>query len=309
MTIPDYQQVMTPLLEFTADQKDHTLGEAYEALADRFKLSAEERTTLLPSGKQAIFDNRVGWAKTYLVKAVLLEQPRRGVFRITQRGLETLAEHKKTGAHIDTKFLETIPEFAAFRENSTTPGETGIQITPALAPMATLSPEEMLESGYAGMRRQLASELIDRVRAMEPAAFEQLVVDLLLAMGYGGSRKEAGRAIGRTADGGVDGVIEQDRLGLDVVYVQAKRWQSNVGSPEIRDFAGALGENKVSKGIFITTSGFSKEAAKSAEKAEKRIIRIDGIQLAELLIDYNVGVAPGQSYQVKRLDLDYFIGE
>jgi restriction system protein len=297
MSIPDYQSIMLPLLEFARDEREHTVREAIEFLAAQFGLTEQERKMLLPSGQQAIFDNRVGWARTYLKKAGLLESPRRGYFRITSRGLEIL---RAKPMKIDVPFLEQFPEFVEFRSRRREAKFTN------LPEEVQETPEEVLERAYQDLRRELARELLDYVKKCSPRFFEQLVIDLLVRMGYGGSREDAARAIGRTGDEGIDGIINEDRLGLDTLYIQAKRWDGVVGRPEVQRFAGALQGQRARKGILITTSHFSEEAREYAARIDSKIVLIDGERLAELMIDYGVGVSKVTSYEIKKIDQDYF---
>lgn len=302
MSIPDYQTIMLPLLKFASDGQEHSTREAIEALAQTFKLSEEERKALLPSGLKALFDDRVSWPRTYLGKAGLLESPRRSFFQITQRGCAVLAENP---AKIDTKFLEKYPEFIEFFKGGSKNGKEEIgQIDDKGTAQQT--PEELLEYSYQKIRQDLAQELLNRVKNNSPSFFEKLVVELLVKMGYGGSRKDAGEAVGKSGDEGIDGIIKEDRLGLDVIYIQAKKWEGTVGSPEIQKFVGALLGKHANKGVFITTSTFSKEASNFASKVANKIVLIDGQQLAQLMIDFDVGVAKVSSYEIKKLDFDYF---
>jgi restriction system protein len=300
MAIPDYQTCMLPFLRFLEDGQEHSLREAEEALATHFALTPSERAELLPSGQQGVFKNRIGWARTYLKKAGLVEAPRRGVFKITDRGGKTL---KADPARIDGKFLEQFPEFIEFRELSKAESGTPAAITEA-SPRTT--PEEEIELAYQGLRQQLAQELIARVLACPPSFFEQLVVELLVAMGYGGSRRDAGERIGQTGDGGIDGIIKEDRLGLDTIFIQAKRWQGSVGRPEIQKFVGALQGQRAKKGVFITTSSYTAEASEYASRIDTKVVLIDGRQLADLMIDFGIGVSASATYVVKRIDSDYF---
>lgn len=300
MAIPDYQSIMLPLLRFASDGEEHSLREAIDGLVEKFGLTDTERKELLPSGQQPTFDNRVGWARTYISKAGLLEPTRRGYFRITRRGREVLA---KNPAEINMKFLEQYPEFIEFRVRRRERAET----TEELETGNLQTPAELLETAYQKLREDLSGELIKIAKECSPAFFERLVIDLLVKMGYGGTRKEAGKAIGRAGDEGIDGIINEDRLGLDVIYIQAKRWQGSVGRPEIQKFAGALQGNRAKKGIFITTAAFTKDAEDYAAKIDSKIVLIDGEQLAQLMIDHNVGVAPVALYETKRIDSDYFI--
>jgi len=299
MPIPDYQSTMLPLLQFITDGQEHSLREVIEGLADKFNLTELERKELLPSGQQPIFDNRVAWARTYLSKARLLDSTRRGFFKITPRGRETLA---KNPSKINVKFLEQFPEFVEFRTKKQEQKET--TDIPEAENLKT--PAELLETAYQKLRENLTSELLKIVSECSPAFFERLVIDLLVKMGYGGSRKEAGKAIGRTGDEGIDGIINEDRLGLDVIYIQAKRWQASIGRPEIQKFAGALQGHRARKGIFITTSSFPKDAQDYVSKIDSKIILIDGEQLSHFMIDHNVGLTPISTYETKRIDSDYF---
>lgn len=303
MAIPDYQTIMLPLLNFVSDGKEHSMREVTEGLAAQFKLTLDEQQALLPSGRSRTFANRTNWARTYLKEAGLLEAPRRGYVRIAQDGKKVLAQRP---AKIDVKFLEQFPKFMEFRaRRHEADGE---------APQSTdtenrQTPNELLETAYQRLRDDLAAQILKNVSECSPAFFERLVVDLLVAMGYGGSRKEAGKAIGRSGDEGIDGIINEDRLGLDVIYLQAKRWQASVGRPEIQKFAGALQGHRAKKGIFLTTSTFTREAKDYVEKIESKIVLIDGEQLAQLMIDHNVGVALEACYETKKIDLDYFVEE
>ena len=304
MAIPDFQSLMLPLLRLAADGQEHRFRDAVETLAEEFSLSPQERTELLPSGGAPLFTNRVGWANSYLKQSRLLEAPRRGLFRITQRGQDLLAENPK---QINIGLLERYPEFLAWRNKrrSRTPKPTQQPETPSEAE----TPEDALASAYQQLRAELESEILDQVAGASPAFFEQLVVDLLVKMGYGGSRQDAGRAVGRSGDGGIDGIINEDRLGLDVIYIQAKRWESTVGRPEIQKFAGALQGHRARKGVFITTSGFSREAVDYASQIDTRITLVDGERLSRLMLDHNVGVTTVGTFEVKKIDSDYFSEE
>jgi len=301
MAIPDYQTVMLPLLGFVSDGKEHQIREAVNALADQFNLTDAERKERLPSGLDRLFDNRVRWGRTYMKKAGLLSDPRRGYLQITERGQDVL--HKKP-AKIDLQFLRQFPEFLEFQAPNRDDDE------PTMADMQDVSsetPEELLASAYLKLRKQLESDLLASVKSCSPEFFERLVVTLLTAMGYGGSLADAGKAIGKSGDGGIDGVIKEDKLGLDLLFIQAKKWDNNtVGRPEIQKFVGALYGRKAKKGIFITTSTFSREARGYAEGLDSRVILIDGAQLAELMFDHGIGASTANSYMVKRIDSDFF---
>jgi restriction system protein len=301
MSIPDFQSIMLPLLELASDGKEYKLAEAIELLATHFNLTDTEHQELLPSGKQARFANRVGWATTYLKKAGLLTYPARGKFQITQRGLDILAQKPP---RIDIKYLKQFPEYLDFiGTNANTPTATETANLPTAQ-----TPDEAIELAYRELRQNLAQELLERIKTASPAFFERLVIELLVKMGYGGSLVDAGMAIGKTGDEGIDGIIKEDRLGLDVIYIQAKRWNNTVGRPEIQQFVGALAGKGARKGIFITTAKFS-EQAKSYLPANVKVVLIDGEQLANYAIEVNLGVSVVSEYQIKRLDLNYFDGE
>ncbi len=300
MTIPDYQTCMLPFLRHLADGNEHSLRDAEEALAEHFKLTPVERAELLPSGQQGIFKNRIGWARTYMKKAGLLEYPKRAMFKITERGLQVLASNP---SRIDSKYLEQWPEFVEFRDVSKSGNEA---VPSAEQPIAKTTPEEAIELAHQGLREQLAQELLSRILSCTPTFFEQLVVELLVKMGYGGSRRDAGERIGQTGDGGIDGIIKEDRLGLDTIFIQAKRWQGSVGRPEIQKFVGALQGQRAKKGVFITTSMYTTDAVDYASRIDTKVVLIDGKQLAGLMIDFDVGVSISASYVVKRIDSDYF---
>jgi len=303
MTIPDFQSIMLPLLQFSSDSKEHSLTEAKTHLASYFSLSDEELNEMLPSQRAKKFYNRLAWAKVYLVRAGLLEDIRRGVFTITKRGLKVLSSDIKK---IDIRFLTQYPEFIAFRDRSKKEKKaTEYQIEES--PSLDVTPEEALEAAYEELRSALSSQILEHIHSCSPAFFERLVVEVLVAMGYGGSIRDAGKAIGRSGDEGIDGIIREDRLGLDVIYLQAKRWQGKVSRPEIQKFVGALHGKRAKKGIFITTSDFSKEAISYVANIDPRVILVNGQQLAEYMIDYNIGVSTSVTYAVKNIDNDYFV--
>lgn len=304
MAIPDFQSFLRPMLLYAADGAVHSLTEAREALATSLNLTAEDRAELLPSGRQPRFHNRVAWAKVYLEQAALIVSPRRAHFQITDRGRTVAA---KPPARIDIGFLEQFEEFRTFRAAGRGSKDD------ASPPGATLpdgeTPEEVLERAYQSIRAEVASDLLSRVKQASPQFFERLVVELLLKMGYGRSRAEAGRAIGASGDEGIDGIISEDRLGLDTIYIQAKRWEGTVGRPEIQKFVGALHGKRARKGVFITTGVFSAEAADYVSRIDPRVVLIDGRQLAEYMLDLNLGVTPRATYELKRIDSDYFVEE
>jgi len=301
MPIPSYQDIMSPLLKLTADGKEHSKDEAVEHISGLFRLTEEEKQTLLPSGHQTVIGNRAGWARTYLKMAGLLEYTKRGYFKITDRGLDTLKENPP---RIDIKYLEQFPEFVEFRAKhrgdlETEEGRGGLK-----------TPEELIEEGQRSITEGLSQDLLTELKKASPMFFERLVIELLVKMGYGGSVKDAGEAIGRTGDGGIDGTIKEDKLGLDRVYIQAKRWESNpVGRPEIQSFVGALAAHKATKGIFVTTSDFTREARDYVPKISTNVVLIDGKRLAELMIEHNIGVSTSRVVEIKKIDLDYFTEE
>lgn len=299
--IPDYQSIMLPLLRVVSDKQEHKFRDIIETLASQFKLTDDEREELLPSRLQPILDNRVGWAKTYLKKAGLLDNPKRGIVVITQRGLAVLSQNPQK---INVRFLRQFPEFIEFQ---TTKRDT-LEKTKVDEDVDTQTPEETLENAYQRIRKSLAQDLLNKVIGIHPTDFERTVVKLLFKMGYGGSIKDAGEAVGRSGDEGIDGTIKEDKLGLDVIYIQAKRWQpeNTVGRPEIQKFVGALAGKDAKKGIFITTSSFTKEAIEYVKRVDPKVILIEGEQLANLMIDYDVGVTKSTSYEIKKIDSDYF---
>lgn len=301
MGVPDFQSLMLPLLRIAEDGKEHSLADARTLLASEFKLTQAEQEERLPSGRQSRFANRVAWAKVYLEQGGLLLSPRRGHFLITDRGREVL---KAAPTRIDIKFLQQYPEFIEFRTRQPGAKERPSPAIPGAFDAET--PEEALEAAHAEMNARLASEVLIRVKGCSPDYFEKLVVELLLKMGYGGSRADAGQAVGKSGDEGIDGVISEDRLGLDIVYLQAKRWDGSVGRPEIQKFVGALHGKRARKGVFITTGFFSSDAAAYVENIDPKVVLIDGRRLAELMIDFEVGVTTARTYDVKRVDSDYF---
>ena len=307
MAIPDFQTIMLPVLKLASSSNEYKLSDAVEKLADEFGLSSEERNELLPSGTQAVFNNRVAWARSYLKQAALVDNPRRGYFSITESGRKLLAEKPE---RITISLLIKYPEFQEFRNRKKIDkGDDASLVLPLLEIESKLTPEDALASAYNQLRNALESEIIASVKSASPSFFERLVVDLLVKMGYGGSRQEAGRALGRSGDGGIDGIINEDRLGLDVIYIQAKRWEGVVGRPEIQKFAGALQGQRANKGVFITTSSFSSQAKEYTNVIASKIILIDGEQLSALMAEHNVGVSVVGQYEVKKLDSDYFDNE
>jgi restriction system protein len=302
MPIPDYQTLMLPLLKLTSDGKEHRVNDLVDALGEIFALTEDEKKILLPSGQTFLFGSRVGWARTYLKKACLLDSQKRATVVITKRGLDVL---KKSPTEINVKFLRRFPEFLEFQAPKKANGTEKVEAQPELHEEQT--PEETLETSYLRIRKSIADDLLQRIKQCSPAFFEKLVVELLVKMGYGGSIRDAGEATKLTGDEGIDGIIKEDKLGLDVIYIQAKRWDANsVGRPDIQSFVGALDGKRANKGIFITTSTFSTGAAEYVKTISKKVILIDGVQLADYMIDYDLGVSTQRSFDLKRLDNDYF---
>ncbi|MGC9222742.1 MAG: restriction endonuclease [Terracidiphilus sp.] len=305
MPIPDYQTLMLPLLKIASDGVVHSKRDTLPELASRFGLSEEEQKTLLPSGKQRIFDNRVGWAQSYLKKALLIESVQRGQFRITDRGKQVLAGKPE---RVDNALLSKFPEYVEFKRRAR---QEQVEENDSVAVSSDAeTPDDLMATGYLNHRRQVEGDVLERIKSCSPEFFERLVVKLLTTMGYGGSLADAGKAIGKSGDGGIDGVIKEDRLGLEQIFIQAKRWNTdNVGRPEIQRFVGALHGKRARKGIFLTTSTFTKDAYDYANSLETKVILIDGQELAKFMFDYEVGVSTESTYAIKRIDNDFFEDE
>src|SRR3989344_318206 len=302
MPMPQFKYVILPFLESLADNKEHSMKEVEGSLSTRFNLTQDELGQMTPSGRMSIFSNRVGWAKTYLKKAGLVDAPKKALFKITPQGQKVLAQKPEI---IDPSFLRKFSSFNEFQGGADT-----LEKSNEVEDLEENTPEETMEAGYQSIVKELYAELLNSLKSSSPAFFEQSVIDLLLGMGYGGSRKDAGQAIGRSGDGGIDGVIKEDKLGLDLIYVQAKRWNDNsVGRPEVQSFVGALNGKFAKKGIFITTSNFTKDAIEYAQRLDSKVILIDGIQLAKLMVEYNIGVSTITTYEIKKVDSDYFSEE
>lgn len=301
MSIPNYQKIMLPLLKFSGDKKEHSIREAINHISELFNLTDEEKREILPSGQQQVINNRTAWAKTYLKKAGLLESTRRSYFIITEKGLDVLKENP---VEIDMPYLKRFPEFIEFttikkQEKQSLSQEEQQQ-----------TPQELLGLSYQQINDELSQEILKSIKETQSDFFERLVVELLLKMGYGGSRKDAGEAIGKSGDEGIDGIIKEDKLGLDTVYIQAKKWEGTVGRPEIQKFVGALHGQGAKKGIFITTSNFSKEAIGYASNMnDPKIVLIDGMLLSNYMIDNDIGVSKVETYEIKKIDSDYFSEE
>ena len=298
MAVPGFQTWFTPFLKALSDGQVHLIADLYQELADQMKLTPEDKKELLPSGKQQTYKNRIGWARTYLGKAGLLEVPNRGECRITSEGLSVLS---KSQEDIDVKYLKRYPTFVSFHQVSKTSTQEDTSNSESIA-----SPDETLEMAYFELRNALRQEVLDKVKKSPPEFFESLAIELLVRMGYGGSQEDAGKTLGRSGDGGIDGKIKEDRLGLDFICVQAKRWESNVGRPIVQAFAGSLDGFRARKGVLITTSGFTKEAIEYVSKIGKSIVLIDGEELTRLMFEYDLGVTPVKHYVLKKLDHDYF---
>jgi len=298
LAVPGFQTWFTPFLKALSDGQVHLITDLYQELADQMKLTPEDKKELLPSGKQQTYKNRIGWARTYLSKAGLVEVPNRGECRITSEGLSVLSNSKED---IDVKYLKRYPTFVSFHQVSKTSTQEDASNNESVA-----SPDETLEMAYLELRNALRQEVLDKVKKSPPDFFESLVIELLVRMGYGGSQEDAGQTLGRSGDGGIDGKIKEDRLGLDFICVQAKRWESNVGRPIVQAFAGSLDGFRARKGVLITTSGFTKEAIEYVKMIGKSIVLIDGEELTRLMFEYDLGVTPVKHYVLKKLDHDYF---
>jgi len=301
MGIPDFQSLMRPLLELHLDGKEHVNRDLVNVLAQQFALTEEERREMLPSGRAKMFDNRVGWAKTYIANAGLIEAPRRGVSVLTPVGRKLLVEFS---GPINVRVLNDLPVGRVTKERRRVTEEAPIQS--AVQSVEEETPEEAFENAYLKMRTGVEREIISRILSNPPEFLERVIIDLVVKMGYGGNRKDAGEAIGRSGDEGIDGIIKEDPLGLDIIYLQAKRYEGTIGRPDIQKFAGALQGQRAKKGIFITTSSYSREARDFAAKIETKIVLIDGPMLARLMFDHGVGVSVNTIYEAKRIDTDYF---
>jgi restriction system protein len=306
MAMPTYEDCMLPILKISAQNHEISIHEIYDQIVIDLKISVDLQDEMLQSGNKSVLRDRISWANTYLKKALLLESPKRGVVKITERGRKVLSENPNK---IDSHFLMKFQEFVDFKV-----GKRGHELALArtelgsveIEPLEEKTPQEILDQNYQKIKKELAADVLSWVKRCSPQFFEKLVVDVLVKMGYGGTRREAGRAVGRSGDGGIDGIIKEDRLGLDVIYLQAKRWEDPVGRPEIQKFVGALHGFRAKKGVFITTSRFSKEAEQYAANIDFKIILVDGEQLADFMVEYNVGVSSVFVYEIKKIDSDYF---
>lgn len=307
MSIPGYQEFMLPLLQIAADGQEHTISDLLDTLATRMAISVEDQELMLPSGTQTIYYNRVCWAITFLSKSLLLEKTGRGRYKIMPRGIDVMGCNLN---RIDNKFLDQFPEFREFKTKKALKAQDTRKVREqsALPETAEITPAEQLEAAYEELRDTLADDLQRRMRESTPKFFEHLVIRLLVAMGYGGGQIDRAEVTGKSGDEGIDGVIREDRLGLDMVYVQAKKWDNSVGPGEIDKFVGSLMRKKATKGVFITSGTFTDGAHRAGKEAAVKVRLIDGDELAELMIDFNIGVAPSDTYIVKKVDTDFFEG-
>ncbi|MDD4439692.1 MAG: restriction endonuclease [Tissierellia bacterium] len=307
MNVPDFQSFFYPILEFSSDQKEHSLNEVRDYLTDYFKLTEEAKSERVPSGTQTKFDNRIYWTKSYFSKAKLIENTKRSHFKITERGIKFL---NKFSSNITIKDLKTIDEFKEFNEGTNSNKHAHITEKTVLSDQneEAKTPLEQLEETFQFIQNELASELLEKIRINSWQFFEDLVIDLMIKMGYGGSRSTAGKSIQRTNDEGIDGIINEDKLGLDVIYLQAKLWkeETTISRPEVQKFVGALHGKRAKKGVFITTSSFTKGAIEYVKTIDPKVILIDGQTLTNLMIENNVGTTIIESYEIKKIDLDYF---
>ncbi len=301
MAIPDFQTVMLPLLKHLADGKEYPNREVLDALANEFGLTDEERKKLLPSGQDYVFRNRVAWARTHMKAAGLINNPKRGIFVITKAGRDLLATKPEK---INLKVLNTYEAYQQFRSKHK-PKQKPEEIEPENEEEIK-TPEEQIEEAYETIRDSLAEQILEQLKGASSTFFEKVVVEVLVKMGYGGTRKDAGQAIGSSGDEGIDGIIKEDRLGLDIIYIQAKKWEKTVSRPEVQKFAGALQGKRARKGIFITTSEFSKGAYEYVATIDSKIILVDGKGLAQMMMDFNVGVSTEATYELKKIDSDYY---
>ncbi len=310
--IPNYQQFMRPFLEIAYHAKQQgenevKLRDVINALADHFQLTEEERSETLPSGRQLVIDNRIGWARTYLTKAGLLEATRRAHFVITERGIQAIQSNNP----INNAYLKQFDEFIAFKTKSNDDTNDSGEVLPTQEIADDdddITPDEALRAAYKKINEALTEDILERTRKVTPEFFERLLIDLLLAMGYGGTGEGAAHALGKTGDNGVDGVIDQDPLGVDQIYIQAKRYAegNNVSAGDIRDFFGALNLKRAQKGIFITTSAFTQSAIETAQNLGNRIVLINGKELAKLMLRYNIGSRDEQVLHLKKIDEEFF---
>jgi len=303
MSIPDFQSIMLPLLKLLKDGNEHVVKEIDEKIVDIFNMTAEERKINLPSGPQALYKNRTGWARSHLKMAGLIESKKRSYYNITDLGLNVLKENPE---RIDIKFLSQFPDYKKKRGQT----KNKIKITEKIDDtLEKKTPDELMAIGFEQINEDLSSALLNKIKECSPDFFEKLVVDLLLKMGYGGSEIEQGEVTPKTGDEGIDGIIKEDKLGLDMIYIQAKKWENTVGRPDIQKFVGALQGKRARKGIFITTSNFAKNAYAYVKNIDNKVVLIDGNELANLMIEHDVGVSIQRTFAIRKIDSDYFIEE
>jgi restriction system protein len=304
MAVPDFQSLMLPVLRATADGEINS-ADLRTKVANQLNLTDSDLSEMLPSGRQTTFANRIAWANIFLQRAELIEKVRRGVYKISPEGRSALASNP---SRIDIHFLERYPNYVEWRRRGATP--IADSASDAAEGQSDLSgtPEEQIERSHQALTVALEADALDRVLELSPTFFETLVIDLLIKMGYGGGQPDMGSAVGKSSDGGIDGIIKEDVLGLDIVYMQAKRYarENSVGRPELQAFAGSLDAHRATKGIFVTTSSFTRGAIEFVDKISKRVILIDGQELAALMVRHNVGVRVRTVYEIKKVDEDYF---
>jgi len=302
MSVPNFQQFLIPILKIASDGKIHTPREFEDGAAEMLHLTPEDRSLMLGSGSMTVLRDRTGWAYYHLYRAGLLDRPQRAKYQITKRGLEVLGE-KPDG--IDQKYMRRFPEYLEYLAPKVKDGDSVNAVPAVIEEAAQQTPQGLIDSAYSVLQKKLAQDLLEQISTKSPAFFEELVVKLLVRMGYGGSQQDAS-VVGRSGDGGIDGLINEDRLGLDRIYVQAKRWKDKVGTPQIRDFVGSLAGGGAHKGVFITTSSFQPGVVDYLRGVQHRVVLIDGQRLAELCIEFDLGVTVEGSYLIKRIDTAFF---
>ncbi|MCB1177466.1 MAG: restriction endonuclease [Leptospiraceae bacterium] len=305
MAIPDFQSIMLPIIKYLKDKDERSSKEIKEHISSVFKLSEKDLEVKLPSSKSiSLISNRVAWAEAHLKMAGLLESPRRGFYKITSDGLKVL---KAPPEKINIKYLESFDAYKKKKEDWRNKEKEENNNSQESEEINSLTPDEMIEIGFKKIKDELSIELLKKIKEGSPKFFENLVVELLIKMGYGGSVEERGTVIGKSGDEGIDGVIKEDKLGLDIIYIQAKKWEGTIGRPEIQKFVGALQGQRAKKGIFITTSSFNENSYDYISKIDIKVILINGEELANLMIDYNVGVSLKRNFEIKKIDTDFFI--
>jgi restriction system protein len=306
MAIPDFQSIMLPLLKYISDGKEYNSKEVTEVLADKFNLTKEEKNEMLPSGKSKTFTNRVAWAKAHLVSAGLIKSITRGHYKISESGIMVLSNNPDL---INMKYLDQFKDYKDWRKGNKNKEDynQSDDDSSKIEDFEKKTPDEIIKEAHIELRQKLIQEVLTELKNCSPQYFERVVLDLLVRMGYGGTFSDAASTTSFTGDEGIDGVIKEDKLGLDSIYIQAKKWENQVSRPEIQKFAGALMGKNAKKGVFITTSNFSSHAVDYAKHiADQRIVLIDGTQLAEYMIDHDLGVSISETIHIKTLDTDYF---